>query len=152
MELVKNCTFAHRGCSIFSRFNKHALIRLIRACILYSLASPGSFSSFLKPSTIFYNTGRCKGVSNWKSIWLKPLVNKCFSSIDFIWIVSVLNEQMDLGKLFISMVLVVLFYLLFGHESISKLKKRGMTISHTESQPKNIKSPGNVPVFKITLR
>ena len=59
---------------------------------------------------------------------------------------------MDLGKLFISMVLVVLFYLLFGHESISKLKKRGMTISHTESQPKNIKSPGNVPVFKITLR
>ena len=54
---------------------------------------------------------------------------------------------MDIGKIFISFVLVVLFYLLFGHESFSKLKKRGMTISHSESEPQNIKSPGNVSVY-----
>ena len=50
---------------------------------------------------------------------------------------------MDFGKLLISIVLVVLFYLLFGHESISKLRKNGMTISHSEIEPQNIKSPGN---------
>ena len=50
---------------------------------------------------------------------------------------------MDFGKIFISLVLLILFYLLFGHESISKLRKNGMTISHSEIEPQNIKSPGN---------
>ena len=54
---------------------------------------------------------------------------------------------MDLGKLFISIILVVLFYLLFGHESISKLREKGMTISHSENKPQNIKSPGNVHLY-----
>ena len=59
-------------------------------------------------------------------------------------LVLVLTDQMDFGKLFISIALVVLFYLLFGHESISKLRENGMTISHSENKPQNVKSPGNV--------
>ena len=51
---------------------------------------------------------------------------------------------MDIVKIFISFVLVIVFYLMFGHESVKKLNHKGMTISHFEDDNPNLKSPGNV--------
>ena len=51
---------------------------------------------------------------------------------------------MDFGKIIVSFVLVIIFFLLFGHESMKKLNHKGMTISHFEDDNQNIKSPGNV--------
>ena len=49
---------------------------------------------------------------------------------------------MDYAKIFISFVLVMLFYYLFGHESIEKLMQDEMAISHSDNEPKLIKAPG----------
>ena len=49
---------------------------------------------------------------------------------------------MDYEKIFISSVLLIIFYFLFGHESIGKLMQDEMAISHTEHEPKIIKAPG----------
>ena len=51
---------------------------------------------------------------------------------------------MDFGKIIVSFVLVIIFFLLFGHESMKKLTHKGMTISHFEDDNQNIKSPGIV--------
>ena len=51
---------------------------------------------------------------------------------------------MDIVKIFISFVLVIVFYLMFGHESVKKLNHKGMTILHFEDDNPNLKSPGNV--------
>ena len=50
--------------------------------------------------------------------------------------------KMDYAKIFISSVLVIVFYFLFGHKSIAKLMKDEMALSHTENKPKTIKAPG----------
>ena len=49
---------------------------------------------------------------------------------------------MDYAKIFVSFVLVMVFYLLFGHESIEKLMQDEMAISHSDNEPKIIKAPG----------
>ena len=51
---------------------------------------------------------------------------------------------MDYAKIFISFVLVMVFYLLFGHESIEKLMQDEMAISYSEREPKIIKAPGMI--------
>ena len=54
---------------------------------------------------------------------------------------------MDYAKIIISLILVIIFYLLFGRESIAKLKKGGISISRREEQPQNIKEPGIINTF-----
>ena len=49
---------------------------------------------------------------------------------------------MDYAKIFISSFLVIVFYILFGRESIEKLMQDEMALSHTETEPKIIKAPG----------
>ena len=49
---------------------------------------------------------------------------------------------MDYIKIAISIILVVVFYILFGQESIAKLKKGGISISRNEEEPPRIKEPG----------
>ena len=59
---------------------------------------------------------------------------------------------MDFFKIFISCLLVIVFYFMFGKESITKLKQKGRTVSHYEADDKNIKSPGKVNRFSaITI-
>ena len=50
---------------------------------------------------------------------------------------------MDYVKLILSSILVFVYYLLFGQESIAKLKKGGISISRNEEEPKYIKAPGS---------
>ena len=50
--------------------------------------------------------------------------------------------KMDYAKILISSVLVIVYIILFGRESIEKLMQREKSISHTENEPKIIKSPG----------
>ncbi len=50
---------------------------------------------------------------------------------------------MDYAKIIISLILVIIFYLLFGRESIAKLKKGDISITRREEEPQNIKEPGN---------
>ena len=52
--------------------------------------------------------------------------------------------RMDVWKILISFLLVIVFYFMFGQESITKLKQKGRTISHYEADYQNIKSPGKV--------
>ena len=54
---------------------------------------------------------------------------------------------MDYAKIIISLILVLIFYLLFGRESIAKLKKGGISISRREEQPQKIKEPGIINTF-----
>ena len=51
---------------------------------------------------------------------------------------------MDYAKIIISLILVLIFYLLFGRESIAKLRKGGISISKHEEEPQNIIEPGMV--------
>ena len=55
---------------------------------------------------------------------------------------------MDYAKIIISLILVIIFYFLFGQESIAKLKKGGISISRREEQPQNIKEPGIINTFQ----
>ena len=55
---------------------------------------------------------------------------------------------MELGKLFLSSVLVIVYYFLFGRESIDKLLQEEMTISHSDEEPNKIEAPGNVRELK----
>ena len=50
---------------------------------------------------------------------------------------------MDYMKIFLSILLVLAFYIMFGQESIEKVKKGGISISRTEEEPQNLKEPGN---------
>ena len=61
------------------------------------------------------------------------------------------SHTMDYVKIIISLILVVIFYLLFGRESIAKLKKGGISISRREEQPQNIKEPGNQHFCKSNM-
>ena len=47
-------------------------------------------------------------------------------------------------KIFFSIILIVVFYILFGQESIDKLRKGGISISRNEEEPLVIKDPGKV--------
>ena len=49
---------------------------------------------------------------------------------------------MDSGKIFISSILVIVFFFLFGYESIERLLKKEMTIAHSDEEPQEIKAPG----------
>ena len=49
---------------------------------------------------------------------------------------------MDFGKIFLSFMLLIIYFLLFGRESIERLLEREMTIAHSDSEPKKIKAPG----------
>ena len=49
---------------------------------------------------------------------------------------------MDLGKIFISSILVIAFYFLFGRESIDRLLQKEMTIAHSDYEPQEIRAPG----------
>ena len=64
----------------------------------------------------------------------------CIVSTPYLYL---LKNKMDFGKLFLSSVLVIVYYLLFGHESIDKLLQEEMTISHSDEEPQKIKAPGN---------
>ena len=50
--------------------------------------------------------------------------------------------KMDYAKILISSVLVIVYIILFGRESIEKLMQGEKAISHTDNEPKIIKSPG----------
>ena len=50
--------------------------------------------------------------------------------------------KMDYTKIFVSSLLVILFYYLFGRESIEKLMQHELALIHTENEPKIIKAPG----------
>ena len=49
---------------------------------------------------------------------------------------------MDFGKILISSILVIVYFYLFGYESIERLLKKEMTIAHSEEEPQEIKAPG----------
>ena len=59
---------------------------------------------------------------------------------------------MDYKKILLSILLVLAFYILFGQESIEKLKKGGISISRTEEEPQNLKEPGKCYILKFTLK
>ena len=50
--------------------------------------------------------------------------------------------DLDYVKISISVLLVVVFYILFGEESIAKLRKGGISVSRNEEEPQRIKEPG----------
>ena len=52
--------------------------------------------------------------------------------------------KMDYAKILISTVLVIVYIIMFGRESIEKLMQREKSISHTENEPKIIKAPGSM--------
>ena len=60
--------------------------------------------------------------------------------------------KMDYAKILISSVLVIVYIILFGRESIEKLMQREKSISHTENEPKIIKAPGYTYDLKIVVR
>ena len=49
---------------------------------------------------------------------------------------------MDYIKIFLSIFLILVFYILFGQESVAKLRKGGISISRNEEDPQNFKEPG----------
>ena len=49
---------------------------------------------------------------------------------------------MDHMKIFLSILLLIAFYILFGQESIEKLRKGGISISRTEEETQKFKEPG----------
>ena len=49
---------------------------------------------------------------------------------------------MDYAKIIISSLLMILFYFLFGRESVAKLMQDELALSHSETEPKVIESPG----------
>ena len=49
---------------------------------------------------------------------------------------------MDFGKIFISSILVIVYFFLFGRKSIERLLEREMTIAHSDKEPQKIKAPG----------
>ena len=51
---------------------------------------------------------------------------------------------MDYMKIFLSILLVLAFYILFGQESIEKLSAGGISISRTEKEAQNFKEPGKM--------
>ena len=59
---------------------------------------------------------------------------------------------MDYAKIIISLILVLIFYFLFGRQSIAKLRKGGISISRREEEPQNIKEPGNQYFCKSRCR
>ena len=58
---------------------------------------------------------------------------------------------MDYMKIFLSILLVLAFYIMFGQESIEKLKKGGISISRTEEEPQNFKEPGKLMIEIVML-
>ena len=58
-------------------------------------------------------------------------------------LLSSCTVDMDYIKIVISVLLVVVFYILFGEESIAKLRKGGISVSRNEEEPHIIKEPGN---------
>ena len=52
--------------------------------------------------------------------------------------------DMDYIKIVISVLLVVVFYILFGEESIAKLRKGGISVSRNEEEPQIMKEPGKL--------
>ena len=51
---------------------------------------------------------------------------------------------MDYIKISISVLLSLVFYILFGEESIAKLRKRGISVSRNEEEPQIMKEPGKL--------
>ena len=47
-------------------------------------------------------------------------------------------------RIFISSILVIVYFILFGIESIKRLLKKEMTIAHSEEEPQEIKAPGMI--------
>ena len=47
-------------------------------------------------------------------------------------------------KISISILLLVVFYILFGEESLAKLRKGGISVSRNEEEPQIIKEPGKI--------
>ena len=47
-------------------------------------------------------------------------------------------------KIFLSILLVLAFYILFGQESIGKLRRGGISISKTEEEQQNFEEPGKL--------
>ena len=45
-------------------------------------------------------------------------------------------------RIFISSILVIVYFFLFGSESIERLLKKEMTIAHSEMDPLELKAPG----------
>ena len=50
--------------------------------------------------------------------------------------------DMDYIKISISVLLSLVFYILFGEESIAKLRKGGISVSRNEEEPQIMKEPG----------
>ena len=59
-------------------------------------------------------------------------------------LLSSCTVDMDYIKISISVLLLVVFYLLFGKESIAKLRKGGISVSRNEEEPQIIKEPGKL--------
>ena len=57
-------------------------------------------------------------------------------------------STMDYMKIFLSILLVLAFYILFDQESIEKLRKGGISISRNEAEQNNFKEPGK---FQLKL-
>ena len=49
---------------------------------------------------------------------------------------------MGFGKIFISLILVLVYFFLFGRESVERLLQREMTIAHSDEEPRKIRAPG----------
>ena len=63
---------------------------------------------------------------------------------------ALLNScTMDYMKIFLSILLVLAFYILFGQESIEKLSAGGISISRTEKEVQNFKEPGKKLYLKL---
>ena len=45
-------------------------------------------------------------------------------------------------RIFMSSILVIVYFFLFGIESIERLLKKEMTIAHSEIEPLELKAPG----------
>ena len=52
--------------------------------------------------------------------------------------------DMDYIKISISVLLSLVFYILFGEESIAKLRKGGISVSRNEEEPQIMKEPGKL--------
>ena len=66
----------------------------------------------------------------------------CKHLLALCWFNTTFMLKMDYAKIFVSSVLVIVFYILFGCKSIEKLMQGEKTISHTDKEPKIIKAPG----------
>ena len=58
---------------------------------------------------------------------------------------------MDYIKILISILLLLVFYILFGQQSIEKLRKGGISISRNEEERQNFKQPGNFFAIAISF-